>query len=356
MASRYSPLKIFHFPEKLASLPRDVQEVLPPLHVRIKPTNACPHKCRYCSYRAPDLQLGAGMKPSQSIPREKMIEIIDDLAGMGVQAVTFSGGGEPFCYPHLEEAAAKLAQSPVRFAALTNGARVEGSVAELFAKKAAWLRVSIDGWDAASYARYRGVSEDEFGRVIGNMERFKAIDGPCRLGISLIVDCENAPHVFETIALARKVGADSVKVSPCVVSDCGGENSLYHEPYYEAVGQQVAEAREAFEDDTFEIYNAYVPHQSDYGKAYTWCPYEQILSIIGADLGVYTCQDKAYNHDSGLLGSIEHVSFREFWLDGKEKFFRVNPGRDCTHHCVADAKNRLVLDYLGLDPGHLGFV
>ena len=32
-------LKIFNYPDKIRSLPGDVDAVLPPVHVRIKPTN-----------------------------------------------------------------------------------------------------------------------------------------------------------------------------------------------------------------------------------------------------------------------------------------------------------------------------
>ena len=42
------------------------------------------------------------------IPKDKMMEIIDDLVEMKVKAVTFSGGGEPFCYPHFTETLKKL--------------------------------------------------------------------------------------------------------------------------------------------------------------------------------------------------------------------------------------------------------
>lgn len=356
MGSKYSPLKIFHFPEKLASLPRENAEILPPIHIRIKPTNACPHHCRYCSYRASNLQLGTDMEYRHSIPRDKMLEIMDDIIEMGVRAVTFSGGGEPFFYPHLEAAAERLAQSPVRFAALTNGSRLEGDCALLFARYATWLRVSMDGWDAASYARYRGVGEEEFGRVMANMERFKSQGGPCRLGVSLIVDKENAGRVLDIITSVKKVGVDSVKVSPCVVSDIGEENEHYHAAYYESVLHQVAEARALYESDGFEIYNAYYPHQAQYDKSYDWCPYAQILTVIGADLGVYTCQDKAYNRDTGLIGQITSVRFRDFWMTDKGKFFQVCPARDCGHHCVSDGKNRLLHEYFGIETGHLGFV
>jgi len=353
---RYSQLKVFHFPEKLASLARDTDAIRPPLHIRIKPTNACTHRCRYCAYRAPDLQLGRDMDQRQSIPREKMLEVVGDLIAMGVQAVTFSGGGDPFCYPHLKDAVERLTGSGVPFAALTNGARLTGDVAALFAQSAAWLRVSMDGWDAPSYARYRGVDEDEFDRVIGNIRRFRALGDRCHLGVNLVVDRDNAPHVFDFIRMVRDLGADSIKISPCVVSDSGAENNAYHRPFFDDVNAQIAHARECFASDTFEIYHAYHEQQTAFEKPYTWCPYLQILPVIGADLGVYTCQDKAYNRESGLLGTIAHERFRDFWMRDKAKFFRVNPSRDCDHHCVADAKNRLVLEYLGIEAEHLGFV
>ena len=45
-----------------------------------------------------DLQLGEEIDVRDSIPEDKMNEIVDDLVKMDVKAVTFSGGGEPFLY------------------------------------------------------------------------------------------------------------------------------------------------------------------------------------------------------------------------------------------------------------------
>lgn len=353
---RYSPLKIFHYAEKLASLPRENAAILPPVHVRIKPTNACGHKCWYCAYRSEDLQLGRDMKIRDAIPRERMREIIDDLIDMGVKAVTFSGGGDPFYYPHLLETAERLADSPVRFASLTNGARLDGDLARVFARAASWVRISIDGWDGPSYARYRGVKETEFDRLVDNLRRFADLGGPCRLGLSVIVDRDNAPHVFELVELARNVGAASVKISPCITSDDAEEANRYHAPIYDLVEEQIAQARRAFASDTFEIYHAYHRQATEYGKPYTWCPFLQILPVIGADLRVYACQDKAYNRESGMLGSIEHMRFKDFWFNGKDKFFAINPALHCNHHCVAHAKNLLVLEYLSAGGEHGEFV
>ena len=58
MGLLYSRMKVFHFKEKLDSLPRASGTILPPINVRIKPTNVCNHNCWYCAYRVQNLQLG----------------------------------------------------------------------------------------------------------------------------------------------------------------------------------------------------------------------------------------------------------------------------------------------------------
>lgn len=356
MGLLYTRMKVFHFKEKIDSLPKHVDKIMSPIHIRIKPTNVCNHNCWYCAYRADNLQLGKDMAKRDHIPKEKMMEILDDIVRMGVKAVTFSGGGDPFCYPHLLEVAKRLSQAPVAFAALTNGARLHGEIAEVFAHFGTWLRISIDGWDKESYASYRGVSKEEFTKVMKNMGDFKKLGGACYLGVSLIVDRKNAPHVYEFIERIKNVGVDSVKVSPCIVSNDGAENNAYHRPVFETVRREVKRAIEDWMDDRFEIFDAYHELDEKFDKRYTWCPYLQILPVIGADLNIYPCQDKAYNLDEGLIGSIKEQRFREFWFSDKGNFFKIDPSLHCNHHCVANAKNGMILEYLDADQEHWGFV
>jgi MoaA/NifB/PqqE/SkfB family radical SAM enzyme len=354
--SLYTRMKVFHYKDKLDSLPRDRSDVLPPLHIRIKPTNQCNHNCRYCAYRAEGLQLGMDMRVRDRIPQDKMREIIEDVIDMGVKAVTFSGGGEPLFYPHIAETLRRLADSPVRFATLTNGALLSGEAAELLAHHGTWVRISLDGWDGPSYARYRQVEVGAFSRLMDNIAAFKKLGGPCYLGASLIVDSDNAPHVAELLSRLCDAGLDSVKVSPCIVSNDGEANNVYHAPFFALVKDEIARAKETLGRSGFEIYDAYHELDRKFAKPYGWCPYQQILPVIGADQNIYPCQDKAYNLAEGLIGSIAGRRFKDFWLEGKDKFFRIDPSRHCNHHCVANEKNRLVLDYLEADPGHLAFV
>src|SRR3989339_90697 len=353
MNNLYTFMKVFHFKDKIDSLPEFVDSILAPIHIRIKPTNVCNHNCWYCAYKADNLHLGKDMQKNSFIPREKMFEIIDDLVEIGVKAVSFSGGGEPFCYPYLLDAVKRLSKSFIKFASLTNGSKLEGEIAEMFSQYGTWLRISIDGWDDDSYSAYRGVSKNEFNKVIKNMENFKKLGGDCYLGVSLIVDNKNYPYVYELLVKFKDIGVDSVKVSACIVSEDVLENNRYHKPFFDKVKEQIYKAKKDFKEQKFEIFDAYHELSEKFQKDYNWCPYLQTLPVIGADLNIYPCQDKAYDLETGLIGSIKDRRFKDFWFSDKDKFFKINPMKHCNHHCVANMKNKLILDYLNTDEKHL---
>lgn len=357
MGSKYSNLKIFHYQTKLDSLSKNVERIQPPIHIRIKPTNVCNHNCWYCAYKSDNLQLGQDMVEKDYIPENKMMEILDDIKTMGVKAVTFSGGGEPFTYKFFTQTIKQLIEYNISFASLTNGSKLKGEIAQLFALYATWLRISIDGYDDESYSQARSVKNGEFTKLINNMRAFVQIPNrKCNLGVSFIVDHKNYMKIYEFAKLMKDIGVDSIKISGCIVDNDGIKNNAYHKDFFEQAKQLSLKAKDELSDNTFEVFDSYHYLDDKFDKDYKWCPYTQILPVIGADLNIYPCQDKAYNTENGLVGSIKNRSFKEFWFDDKNKFFKIDPSCDCKNHCVANSKNKLILDYLDNDPEHLGFV
>lgn len=354
MARLYSNLKFLRYADRLQA-PADGQ-VAAPVHVRIKPINRCNHNCWYCAYRVDNLALGEDMNLDDRIPTDAMFGIVDDLVDMGVQAVTFSGGGEPLLYKELPEVVRRLAAGGIRVATLTNGSNLRGAMADTFAAHGTWVRVSLDAWDDASYTASRGAPDGAFTKLIGNIRDFAARSTPCVLGVSLIVGEANHTHVVETCALLKEAGANHVKISGAVVSNDVRENNLYHRRLAEEVGQQIARAK-ALDDDRFTIVNHYHELEERFEKDYSSCPFLQFLTVIGADRRVYSCQDKAYT-DSGLLGSIVGRSFKEFWFseENRERLRGLDPSRSCRHHCVAHQKNMALHEILSTDPDHGRFV
>jgi MoaA/NifB/PqqE/SkfB family radical SAM enzyme len=350
----YSTLKPFLFPDRLAAI--GAGKVPAPVHVRIKPTNVCNHACWFCAYRSDAVSLGSGMDARDRIPRDKMLEIVDDLVEMGVAAVTFSGGGEPLIYPHIVETVNRLAAGGVRIGGLTNGSMLKGKVADAFAQNGTWLRVSIDGWDGPSYARSRKVDPGEFDKVIGNLAAFADRGSRCALGASVIVDETNAPHLFDLCRRLKAAGVGHVKLAPCIVRDSGPENDAYHARLTPTVRAQIERIR-GIEDGHFRVNDHYHALGDRFDRPERRCPMAYLLTIIGADLAVYTCQDKAYT-PSGALGSIRERRFRDFWFsqENARSLAAIDPSAACRHHCVASAKNERLNEYLALDPDHVMFV
>ena len=328
----YSDLKVFHYPKFIRHLTTGKNS---PLHIRIKPTNRCNHKCYYCSYTNPKQSLGKDMKQTDFIPYEKMMETMDDLINMDVKAVTFSGGGEPTCYPYLQEVLERLSQSKVKFAMLTNGALLSGKVAELFSKYGSWVRISIDGWNRESYKIYRGA--DDFDKVISNMANFNTTK--CDLGLNIVVNKENAEHLYDIVKLTLGY-VRNIKISSCVVHDNIEENILYHSKINKTVEEELKRIKENFSTPINYTHHTQI---CGFSKDYTWCPNIQLQPVIGADQNIYSCHDKAYTQE-GLLGSIKELNFKEAWETSMK--FQINPAKDCNHHCMAHSKNKVLLDFL----------
>ena len=350
----YSSLKALHYHGSLDAMLAG--ELPAPVHVRIKPTNVCNHSCYFCAYRTDDVSLGEDMVVRDRIPREKMFEIVDDLIAMKVRAVSFSGGGEPLIYPYFAETVERLAGGDIKIASLTNGSRLKGKVADALAAHGTWLRVSIDGWDGPSYGLYRSVEDTAFGAVMDNLTAFSARGAECVVGASIIVDERNASHIAELCQSLKNTGVAHVKISPCIIANDGADNNLYHDAFKDVVQEQIAQAKE-LDDATFHVVDHYHSMEVNFFKPYKNCEFAKMLTVIGADSKVYTCQDKAYTQ-SGTLGDITAQSFREFWFsdENKQNLAAIDPAKSCQHHCVADAKNRLLDDYLSLAPDHLPFI
>lgn len=296
------------------------------------------------------------MDLSDAIPVDKMAEITDDIVSMGVKAVTFSGGGEPLLYKTLPEIINKLAAGGVKVATLTNGSNLKGRMAEAFARHGTWVRVSLDAWDDESYARSRDIKTGHFTKLLGNLRDFVASGTRCELGISFIVGKENHDHIFEVCALLKDCGVKHVKISGAVVSNDVEESNAYHAPIQGRVSAEIERAQ-ALDDANFTIINHYHALSDRFSKTYDTCPSMQFLTVIGADSQVYACQDKAYT-DGGLLGSLEHQSFKTFWFsdENRKRVYALNPSQSCTHHCMSHAKNIVLHELLNLDREHAVFV
>ena len=355
----YSNLKAFHYPQKLNKIMNG--EIVAPIHVRLKPYNICNHQCFYCCYFN-DKVLGENFNKKSMIPRDKIVEIIDDFADMNVKGVILTGGGEPLIYPYIEETILKILKNKIDLAVITNGSNLKNKNAEMLAN-AKWVRISMDAADDFTYSEIRKIKKGEFNKVIKNVTNFVKIKKECKLAIYYNVNHKNYNQVYEFLKIMHDCGVDNVKVTESVMGNSKDDYD-YHNTFVKKVREQLNKAILDFSGNSFEIIDHYnVNPNKDceekdlYKKQYSFCPTMFLTMVIGADLGVYSCHDKAYT-TKGLLGTIKNQRFKDFWFSDANKNImkNFNPYLLCNHHCCNNNRNLLLNEFFEIDHHHLSFI
>ena len=351
-ATPYSNLKIFGHLEEVQKVKNG--ERVAPIYIRIKPTNLCNQNCYYCHYKNPYLALDQ-YAPADEIKREKMLEIVQDLKDIGVKAVTFSGGGEPLLYPHIEETMEAVLDSGIDLSIITNGSLLNGRKAELLSQ-AKWVRISLESGCAETYSKIRGVSREAYVSLCENIRNFvqnKSKD--CELGINFVIGPDNYQEVYQAGKLMQTLGVDHIKYTALMSNNA----EQLHKPFKSQVIEQIHKLMNENKTD-FKIINLY---ESDFntnavfGRNYDFCGIKDYVTVIAANSKVYYCHDKAYL-SQGEIGDISDQSFKEVWFSEEttRKFAQFNPQEICRHHCVYDDRNELLNTFYSLDKNHINFI
>lgn len=347
--NKYSDYKIVSFPEKVQSF-KD-KKITPPIYVRVKPTNRCNMDCWWCIYSDINRKKGEGehahlstpmhsdMNESDSIPIDKMHEILEDFNDMGVKAVTYSGGGEPLFYKHIVEVMKKTLDYGIDLSIITNGELLSGERADVLAG-AKWVRVSMDYTSQEEMVRFRRVGKGSYERVITNLANFSAIkDSNCDLAVNYIVHRDNCDGLVAFAEEMKECGVENVRFSPMWTPDLQD----YHEPIVRRVNEQLQEISGLI-DGGFTVNSTYIIGDHADVRNYSRCYYAEIVPVVGADQNIYTCHNKAYDH-TGCIGSIKARSFKDVWLSSQEFFGKFDPRVRCSNHqCANDSKNLIIQD------------
>lgn len=351
--SAYNDLKVLHHTEKIEDLIQGRRTS--PVYVRMKPTNVCNQNCYYCLYANDLVYEQRRVDRRESIPWEKMQEVLFDMIDMGVKAITLSGGGEPLCYHSIIPTLKVILDSGMDYSVITNGQELKGEKAELL-RNAKWIRVSIDATNAKSYEKIRKVAT--YDSVIQNIKEFAVKKGKqCTLGLNFVVTKDNYDGIYEFCKKMKDIGVDNIKFSPLKIkNDIAG----YHEDIRRVVEEQLAKAVQLLNSPGFSVIDKYSGDMlldEYFEKAYDKCYMKELFTVIAADQKVYYCHEKAYRSD-GLIGDIQNQSFKKLWFSNEttELFRKMNAKKECNFRCVFEERNMLINNLINLDENHINFI
>ncbi|AJF70331.1 radical SAM protein [Streptomyces vietnamensis] len=299
-----------------------------PTSVEIDPANSCNHHCSFCIYSSLHSK-----GRSERMDTDRLMDLVDELAGLGVTSALYVGGGEPMTHPATVDAIERSARHGMSVGLVTNGARVFPELGERLKKAATYVRFSFDAADPALHARLHG--NDDHHRIIANLRALAAADGPCTVGTGYFINDDNVHDLVACGRLVKDAGADYIQYKS--YSGVAIEPAL-HAKMLAGLGEALD-----LDDDTFDVHivkrifdNAV--HQV---RGYTRCHWQQFKPVIGADGNVFLCAQKRTRTDAGdgiagVIGNIYDSSFEEIWRGEQRRRvlaeLRLKDCPFCVHH------------------------
>lgn len=318
-----------------------------PSQVQLIISDLCNQDCNFCAYRSSNgfsteqFAINGNSNPNRKIPTDKCLEILDDCKSMGVEAIQFTGGGEPTVHPdHLEifEYAQGLG---FKTGLVTNGVKLKPhKVYDNFD----WIRISVDAGEEETYRKIR--AHNGFKKVWDNIkiltETAKGI-----IGIGYVITIDNWQEIHRATMAANKSGASYIRFS-AVFSELGSDSYKY---IHDDILKELLMVS-PYVNSRFSIYDLYGDRLKDLDQGkpdYKYCGYQYFNCYIGGNQKVYRCCTTAYTKH-GEVGDLSNMRFKDFM----ETRIDDLDARSC-HTCQFNEKNR-VIDYLVSEPEHVEFV
>jgi MoaA/NifB/PqqE/SkfB family radical SAM enzyme len=301
----YSQAKPVYWLDRLIEL--RLGTVPPPVHVQMVLSDLCNQDCGFCAYRMSSglsnelFPEGKRKNPNRMIPTAKAEEIIDDCAAIGVQAIQFTGGGEPTVHPDHLALFYRAQEHGIATALVTNSINLDPGHPAVRAMK--WVRVSIDAGTPETYARTRRVAARHWDTVWRNVaELAKNCAGTVSVGF--VVTPENYRELPAMAELAREHGADNVRVGAVFSADGVG----HYGDLLPEIRAVLADARARFGDLIIDVFDRRIEDLEAGSPTEALCGYQYLTTYIGGDLGVYRCCNTAYTR-AGKAADLHDIRF-----------------------------------------------
>jgi MoaA/NifB/PqqE/SkfB family radical SAM enzyme len=313
-----SPTKVFSHLDRMAGWQRGERPA--PVTVEFDLSNRCVLGCQSCHFahthtRGPwvmrDRRLPMAFDDVGDVARTLLVlGALDQMSGVGVQGVVWTGGGEPTTHPQWQEIVDHAAAVGIQQGMYTLGGLFRRESAHFLAERAAWVVVSLDCADPITYHHEKGVPLERFAAACDGV-RWLAEAGRATVGVSFLLHAANWHNAEAMLALARRLGANyttfrpTIETSPSDPSTVTGDRSWITE----AIPTLLAlEAEPDVECHT----TRFVEYRDWLGRSYGTCYGVRFNATITPDLRVWLCPQRRGIPDS-LLGDLRVEPFSAIW-------------------------------------------
>jgi MoaA/NifB/PqqE/SkfB family radical SAM enzyme len=358
----YATDKILWHPDRLAAMRAGERPV--PVSLQLIISDYCNQDCHWCAYRAsgglsveqfagPDKTGAISRNPLRMIPPEKVREIVNDAAAMGVKSITWTGGGEPTVHPQHIELFDHALDLGLECSLNTNGVIFRKGWEDVL-PRFAYARFSIDAGTPEEYARIRRTPPAMYHTALEHMASLvRAIEEQhtgCVVGAGYVVEPTNIENVMQGVARIRDTGAAYVRLAS--MQSIEGE-SVYGDRLQDAI-EVCREASSDLSTPDFKVVNLF---EGSLGQRMDdpYCGFQEIVVYVGGNQKVYRCCYTAFTA-MGEVGDLTRQRFSDWWAsDEAAQLYRDFDARTCIT-CPMVEKNAVITNLVKTTPLHANFI
>ena len=357
----YHPVEV----ARLLEAENDVSKLIDiyPIYVEVSPVGACNHRCTFCAVDY------IGYEATNRIEADVMMRVLEDMGSNGVKSIMYAGEGEPLIHKQINEIVAKTKGVGIDVSFTTNAVAMNDRFIENSLQHTSWVKVSLNGGSAKSYAQVHQTREIDFQRVINNLKKAVEFRNKnklnCTIGVQSVLLPENADEMANLGKIIRdEIGADYFVIKP-FSQEPSSINKLYEDIDYRSMTLRANEKRlKALETENFKVsYRSETMsnYHEDQENRYTTCYSTPIyMAYLMAEGSVYGCKDHLLDPNF-CYGNINEKTFSEIWKGerrrkGIEYVLNELDISKCRINCRMDKVNRYLFDLKEGKVDHMNFI
>lgn len=316
--SYVNPRKAFTHLDRLVAWKHGEQPA--PVTLEWDLSNVCSLGCQSCHFAHTHVAgpwAGQAVRPTGYADTGRLADPVLVQRGLreasqaGVIGVVWSGGGEPTLNPAWPEIVAYGASLGLQQGMYTLGGHLDAEKAAQLSASLAWVVVSLDSADRATYAAEKRVPEARFVDACRGISELATARRGAVVGVSFLLHAKNWERADEMRALGLSLGADYVTFRPTI------------ETSPEAPGVPVGDRRwirEALptlawlanlpdvecDPERFAMYAGWTDH------GYTACHGIKLLAAVTPDGRIWVCPQRR-GVEGSCIGDLRVESFAQVW-------------------------------------------
>jgi radical SAM protein with 4Fe4S-binding SPASM domain len=357
----YHPVEV----ARLLEAENDVSKLIDiyPIYVEVSPVGACNHRCTFCAVDY------IGYQATNRIDVDVMMRTLEDMGSNGVKSIMYAGEGEPLIHKQINEIVAKTKEVGIDVSFTTNAVAMNDRFIENSLQHTSWIKVSLNGGSAKSYAQVHQTREIDFQRVINNLKKAVEFRNKnklnCTIGVQSVLLPENADEMVNLGKIIRdEIGVDYFVIKP-FSQEPSSINRLYEDIDYRSMTLRANEKKlKALENENFKVsYRSETMsnYHEDQENRYTTCYSTPIyMAYLMAEGSVYGCKDHLLDTNF-CYGNINKNTFTEIWKgerrrEGIEYVLNELDVSKCRVNCRMDKVNRYLFDLKEGKVDHMNFI